>query len=111
MQLGLVENDPTTGPAASAMKGRVQLAGQARSGLRMWRRGPRARHELTICDFRYEVARNASQVLIGGLPARGIGHRLDSLAESTEPADPVWARGGNNHRPMIGSASWAFASC
>lgn len=82
MQLGLVENDPTSWPSPTPVERPVQLSSQARRSSRVpWRR-PRAGDQFTVYDFGDEVLGNALQIAVGSAPSGGIGHDPSTLAGS-----------------------------
>jgi hypothetical protein len=77
MQLGLVQNDPTTRAPAAAIEGAAQQVTQARGRSGVARGRPRLRHELTGDDLGDEVLRNREQILVGRAALDGSSHALN----------------------------------
>lgn len=75
MQLGLVEDDPSTGAAVAAVKRIADDHAEDRRGGRVGSAGARLGVQFAADDFRNQVRRNRQQVAVGGRASIGAGHR------------------------------------
>jgi hypothetical protein len=74
VELGFIEDDPTTGAATTAVERPIELCSKARGRASVVRRRTRARDQLAVEELCNEMCGDLSEVIVGRAAPGGISH-------------------------------------
>lgn len=74
VKLGLIEDDPSTGTATTAVERPIELCSKARGSTSVVRRRTRARDQLAVEELCHEICGDLSEVIVCRATPGGISH-------------------------------------